>query len=114
MNRIQGSYTRLQFYFKPLPLKMINLPRAEVPDSEPVSERSYGIIPIRVISTGPSPGPMSRKISTANTQVLLIQQRPVCGHILRSGLFPKVTQSVETLRKSILQSARWKRRRVLL
>jgi bis(5'-nucleosidyl)-tetraphosphatase len=56
---------------------MINLPRAEVPDSEPVSERSYGIIPIRIIQAALSPEATPRKISTANTQVLLIQQRPV-------------------------------------
>lgn len=89
MNRIQSSYTRLHFYFKPLPLKMINLPRAEVPDSEPVSERSYGIIPIRIIQTALSPKPTLRKISTANTQVLLIQQRPVMRSHPPFWSFPK-------------------------
>jgi len=68
---------------------MINLPRAEVPDSEPVSERSYGIIPIRIIQTALSPKPTLRKISTANTQVLLIQQRPVMRSHPPFWSFPK-------------------------
>lgn len=68
---------------------MINLPRAEVPDSEPVSERSYGIIPIRVIPAALSPEGTTRKMSTANTQVLLIQQRPVMRSHPPFWSFPK-------------------------
>jgi len=68
---------------------MINLPRAEVPDSEPVSERSYGIIPIRIISADPSPEGLPRKVSTANTQILLIKQKPVMRSHPPFWSFPK-------------------------
>jgi bis(5'-nucleosidyl)-tetraphosphatase len=87
--KIQSSLSRLQTYFGPLPRKMINLPRTEVPDSEPVSERSYGIIPIRIIQTALSPEATSRQISTANTQVLLVQQRPVMQSHPPFWSFPK-------------------------
>lgn len=68
---------------------MINLHRAEVPDSEPVSERSYGIIPIRIVEIALSPEVTPRTLSTANTQVLLIQQRPLSRSHPPFWSFPK-------------------------
>src|ERR1700722_1871338 len=46
--------------------------RADVPDFEPISENSYGIITIRLI---PRSANTTAKLSTTNTQVLLIQQK---------------------------------------
>lgn len=68
---------------------MIGLPRAEVSDCEPVSERSYGIIPIRMIPANTSPEDRPRKLSTANTQVLLIQQKPLIPSHSPFWSFPK-------------------------
>jgi 8-oxo-dGTP pyrophosphatase MutT (NUDIX family) len=65
------------------------LPRAVVPDSEPVSERSYGIIPIRVIQAAVDPEGKPLKLSTANTEVLLIQQRPLSRSHPPFWSFPK-------------------------
>ncbi len=60
-----------------------------MPDSEPVSERSYGIIPIRIIQRAVNADSVPRKISTANTQVLLIQQKPVIRSHSPFWSFPK-------------------------
>lgn len=68
---------------------MISLPRTQVPDSEPISERSYGIIPIRIASTAPSHGNFPGKLSTANTQVLLIKQKTVLKSHPPFWSFPK-------------------------
>jgi bis(5'-nucleosidyl)-tetraphosphatase len=46
-------------------------PRQEVPDNEPTKERSYGIVPIRRIQSA------QEELSTNNTEVLLIRQKPL-------------------------------------
>lgn len=47
----------------------------EVLDNEPVSDRAYGLIPIRLIPSTSHSTELARTTSTANTQVLLIKQK---------------------------------------
>lgn len=62
-------------------------PRQLVPDDEPTSERSYGIIPIR--RTPPHSNGSPPQLSTSNTQVLLISQKPLLNAHPPFWSFPK-------------------------
>jgi bis(5'-nucleosidyl)-tetraphosphatase len=58
-------------------------PRQEVPDNEPTKERSYGIVPIRRIQSA------QEELSTNNTEVLLIRQKPLRDAYPPFWSFPK-------------------------
>ena len=55
---------------------MVTTAETELLDNEAVQDRSYGLIPIRVIPSASSTMELASTISTANTQVLLIKTRP--------------------------------------
>lgn len=58
-------------------------------DNEPVSDRAYGIIPIRIIPNTSHSTELGATISTANTQVLLIKQKSGDRSLAPYWTFPK-------------------------
>jgi hypothetical protein len=70
-------------------ITMAITPSTEVQDNEPVSDRAYGIIPIRLIPSTSYSTEFAGTISTANTQVLLIKQKSGDRSQLSYWTFPK-------------------------